>query len=136
MTEKKPAGMSFQGFAEQQIQAAMRRGEFDGLKGLGKPIPDLDKPHDENWWLRQMLEREDLDVTPAVFELRREVEKLYERLKRHPHERSVERAVDQLNDRILEANRTQTGGPGSDLMPLRHADVLARWRIARARAES
>lgn len=54
---------------ERMIEAARERGEFDGLPGLGKPIPDLDVPHDEMWWVRKWLEREELD--PAA-ELRAE----------------------------------------------------------------
>jgi hypothetical protein len=46
---------------EKLIQAAQERGEFDGLPGAGKPIPDLDQPYDECWWVRKWLEREDLN---------------------------------------------------------------------------
>jgi hypothetical protein len=46
---------------ERLIQQAQERGDFDGLPGLGKPIPDLDAPHDEHWWVRRWVAREDLD---------------------------------------------------------------------------
>lgn len=133
MADRKPAGMSFQSFIEQRIQAAMRRGDFDDLPGAGKPIPDLDQPYDESWWLKGLMKREQLELTPAAWELRREVERFFETLGRHVHERSVERALDRLNDRILDVNRTLTSGPPSDLMPLPHADVLRRWRVERTR---
>lgn len=48
--------------AEAQIRAAAERGEFDGLPGLGKPIPDLDAPYDELWWVRKWMEREGVDL--------------------------------------------------------------------------
>lgn len=46
--------------AERLIQAAMERGEFDNLPGAGKPIPDLDEPYDELWWLRKLIVREQI----------------------------------------------------------------------------
>jgi hypothetical protein len=46
---------------EKRIQAAQERGEFDGLPGLGQPIPDLDAPYDEHWWVRQWMQREGLN---------------------------------------------------------------------------
>jgi hypothetical protein len=58
MTERKPPGIGFQTWVERQIREAMERGEFDNLPGAGKPIADLDKPHDELWWIKQKLRRE------------------------------------------------------------------------------
>jgi hypothetical protein len=47
MTERKPPGAGFGTWVERQIRAATERGEFDNLPGAGKPIDDLDEPHDE-----------------------------------------------------------------------------------------
>jgi len=55
--------------AENRIRKAMERGDFDGLPGLGKPIPDLDAPYDELWWIRKWIAREGLE---PVQELRAE----------------------------------------------------------------
>jgi hypothetical protein len=52
----------------------MERGEFDNLPGAGKPIPALDKPHDELWWITQKLRRENLSYLPATLALRKEAE--------------------------------------------------------------
>lgn len=38
----------------------MEAGEFDDLPGAGKPIPDLDRPYDPEWWARKLIERERL----------------------------------------------------------------------------
>jgi|GEM_PF-4060335 hypothetical protein len=46
--------------AENRIQAAIEAGEFDRLPGLGQPIDDLGDLHDQNWWLRAKLRRENL----------------------------------------------------------------------------
>jgi predicted flavoprotein YhiN len=52
VTSRKPFGT---GWIDRQIREARERGEFDNLPGTGKPLPDLDKPYDENWWVRQKL---------------------------------------------------------------------------------
>ncbi len=44
--------------AENRIREAMAEGQFDGLPGEGKPIPGIDDPYDENWWIKQWLRRE------------------------------------------------------------------------------
>jgi len=46
---------------EKLIQQAEARGDFRDLPGLGKPIPDLDEPYDEHWWVRKWMEREGLN---------------------------------------------------------------------------
>lgn len=51
----------FPHIVEKRVQAAMERGEFEGLPGLGRPIPDLDAPYDEHWWVRKWMQREGLD---------------------------------------------------------------------------
>ena len=52
MTERKPPGVGFETWVERQIREATERGEFDNLPGAGKPVADLDKPHDELWWIK------------------------------------------------------------------------------------
>jgi hypothetical protein len=74
MTERKPPGIGFQTWVERQIREAMERGEFDNLPGAGKPIPDLDKPHDELWWVKDKLRRERLSYLPPTLALRKEAE--------------------------------------------------------------
>ena len=49
--------------AEQLIRAAQDEGKFDNLPGFGKPIPGIDEPHDEFWWIKAKLKREQLSVS-------------------------------------------------------------------------
>ena len=58
--------------AENRIRYAMERGEFDGLEGEGRPLPDLDEPYDPNWWIRKWMRRERLsaEVKEGLRELR------------------------------------------------------------------
>lgn len=39
MTERKPAGMTIESWIERQIRVAAERGDLDGLRGAGEPIP-------------------------------------------------------------------------------------------------
>lgn len=55
MTERKPSGVSFESWVEKQIREAGERGDLDNIPGAGKPIPGLDKPHDDMWWVRQKI---------------------------------------------------------------------------------
>jgi DnaJ-like protein len=52
--------------AEQLIRAAQDEGQFDNLPGFGKPIPGIDEPHDELWWIKAKLKREQVSVSGPV----------------------------------------------------------------------
>ena len=86
VTERKPAGVSFESWVDAQIREARERGEFDNLPGTGKPLTDLDGNHDEMWWIRQWLKREDLSFTPPAIALRKAVEEKTEALMAEPME--------------------------------------------------
>ncbi|MFL6219846.1 MAG: DUF1992 domain-containing protein, partial [Actinomycetes bacterium] len=74
MTDRKPPGVGFGTWVERRIREAAERGEFDNLPGAGKPIADLDKPHDELWWVKDKLRRENLSYLPPTIALRKEAE--------------------------------------------------------------
>ena len=128
MTERKPPGVGFGTWVERQIREATERGAFDNLPGAGKPIPDLDKPHDELWWVRQKLRREDLAYLPATMALRKEAEDALEAAKRAPSEAEARRIVADINARIVEGNRKATSGPPLNLMPFDAERVVSAWR--------
>lgn len=48
--------------AENRIRAALEAGEFEGLLGLGKPIPGIDEPYDPLWWVKGWIVRNDLEA--------------------------------------------------------------------------
>ncbi|MBX7072525.1 MAG: DUF1992 domain-containing protein [Pirellulales bacterium] len=50
--------------AEDKIRAAIERGEFDNLPGLGQPHPICDELYDPLWWIRRKLRQEAL--TPKL----------------------------------------------------------------------
>jgi hypothetical protein len=128
MTRRKPPGMSQESWIDKLVREAEQRGEFDNLPGAGKPIPGLDKPHDELWWVKQLLAREKLSLTPATLALRKEVEGVLARIREATSEKTVRRLVADINSRISEVNRTVTSGPPSDLAPLDPDAIVRMWR--------
>ncbi|HEX9889859.1 MAG TPA: DUF1992 domain-containing protein [Nitriliruptorales bacterium] len=130
MTERRPAGMSFESWVDVQIREAMERGEFDDLPGKGKPIADLGRPRDDLWWIKDKLRRENLSLLPPALQLKKDLEDARRAIAAAPSEREVQRIVEELNERIIRANRTTTSGPPTTLMPLDLDRELARWRAA------
>jgi Domain of unknown function (DUF1992) len=128
MSERKPSGVAWESWIERQIREAMERGDFDDLPGQGKPIPGLDRPQDELWWLRDKLRREELSVLPAALALRKELDDTRQRIAAARTEADVRRLVAAINDRIRYVNSHLTSGPPSDLVPLDVERVLDEWR--------
>jgi hypothetical protein len=113
MTERKPAGMSFRSWIDQQITEAAERGLFDDLPGAGKPLPKRDEDAAQAW-LREYLRREGLatrDVLPTPLKLRKEREVLAKRAPQLPSEQDVIEAVAELNDRIMQWRRLPLDSP-------------------------
>ena len=128
MTERKPPGIGFQSWVERQVQEAMERGEFDNLPGAGKPIADLDKPHDELWWVKDKLRRENLSYLPATLALRKEAEDALATALRARSEAQVRRILAAINRKIVDGNRKAASGPPLNLMPFDVERVVAAWR--------
>ena len=119
---------------ERQIRLAQERGEFDDLPGKGRPLPGLDGPDDENWWVKGYLRCEGLSAEPLLptpLQLRREVERLPETVAGLPDERTVRDVVRELNRRIAEWLRAPVG-PAVPVGPVDVDAVVARWRADRA----
>jgi len=119
-------------WVDMQIQQAIRRGEFDDLPGAGKPIAGIDRPHDPDWWLKQLIERERITgVLPPALALRKEDAELEDILDRITTPGGVRQAIADFNARIVEARRQLQGGPPV-ITPLRDADVeVGAWQQRR-----
>jgi hypothetical protein len=115
-----------------QIKQAMERGEFDNLPGAGKPLGDLGSPYDRDWWLKKLIERENITgVLPAALQLRKEDAELDALLDRETSEREVRRVLEDFNRRVVEARRQLQGGPPV-VTPTREIEgEIARWRERR-----
>ncbi len=128
MTDRKPRGMRTGSWIDRQISEAAARGEFDDLPGAGKPIPDLDKPYDEMWWVKQKLRRENLTYLPPTLALREAAHDALEAALGAGSEAEVREIVADINRRIAEANRRPTHGPSIMLRPFNVEAVLGRWQ--------
>lgn len=136
MTERKPPRVSWESWIDGQIRTAQERGEFDNLPGKGRPIADLDDPHDELWWIKRLLKREEISVLPPALALRKDVDDALDQLANLRSEKSVRDIVTELNRRIREMNAKPAPGPPTTLMPLDVDAIVVRWRAARAASAS
>lgn len=123
-------------YVERLIREARERGEFDNLPGEGGPIADLDQPHDEFWWLRKWIERENLSMMPEALELKRDIRKSLENIWKLPTENDVRRRIDALNALIRRKNHGFLAGAGGEVHFLNVNEVLQHWRLRRTRAGS
>ena len=132
MTERKPPGVSWESWIDKQIRDAMERGEFDDLPGKGKPLPDIDTPRDELWWVRGLLKRENVQFLPPTLQVRKDLDEVRERIAATDDEAVVRTLVAEINEKIREVNRSVVTGPPSTLFPLHVETVVERWRAERA----
>ena len=76
--------------AEYLIRDAMAQGKFDNLKYAGKPIPGLGEAYDPDWWVKGLLQRENVTgLGPKAILLRAEDAGLDARLGAQFSERQV-----------------------------------------------
>jgi hypothetical protein len=128
MESDRPRREPVQSLAERRIREAQDRGEFDHLPGRGKAIPGLDKPHDDLWWVKQLIKRENLPILPMSLVLTREIRDEVRSIPNLASEDAVRRKVRAINERIRRMNRTPDDGPPSRLALVDIEEVLGRWR--------
>jgi hypothetical protein len=131
MTQRKPTGMSFETWVEQQIRRAEEQGAFEGLSLAGKPLPRLDREKTSLEWALEWAAREEADVTamlPTGLALRKEREELPALIARQTSEVAVRALVAAHNARVDQYYRRPVEGVW---VPVGMADVeelVARWR--------
>ena len=132
MTERKPTGMSFRTWIDQQIDDAANRGAFDNLTGAGEPLPKRTEDEDGQAWALDYLRREGVPtdvLLPPPLKLRKEAAVLTETVPTLRSEEDVRAAVAELNHRIREWRRIPIGPP--IFVPLVDEDAMvAAWRAA------
>ncbi|WP_018353428.1 DUF1992 domain-containing protein [Longispora albida] len=118
---------------DRQIREAQERGEFDNLPGAGKPLPDAGRPLGEDWWLKDLLRRENLSFAgPATLMLRKEVEEFAAALAKKKTEQQVRLAVAALNEKIVRAQRGLMDGPSVVIRTIDEDEAVRAWRSARS----
>lgn len=128
MTTKKRPGQTWESFADQQIREAMEEGAFDNLEGKGQPIADLERGYDPDWWVKKLIEREKVSITPPALALRKTVEQALERLPQLRDEAEARRVLEALNAQIRKLNATIADGPPTNLAPLDVEAIVRQWR--------
>ncbi|MEV0648206.1 DUF1992 domain-containing protein [Phytomonospora sp. NPDC050363] len=119
----------YESAADQAIRQAQERGEFDNLPGMGKPLPGAGQHLTEDWWVRDLVARENITgVLPPALALKREIQDLPGKLAALPTEAEVREAVEELNTRIMKGLRGPVEGPPVTVMPLKIETVLENWR--------
>ena len=119
-------------WVELQVKRAMERGEFDDLPGAGKPLKNLGTQHDPDWWLKQLIEREQITgVLPPALQLRKDDALLEGELDRLGSEVDVRRELESFNRRVVEARRQLLGGPPVITATRDVEAEVAAWRERR-----
>jgi hypothetical protein len=120
---------------ERQLREAAERGEFDNLPGTGKPLADHGREYEDDWWVKDWLQREGATagVIPPTLALRREVEDFDLIVDRLPTEAEVRARVTEVNERLAKARVGLMDGPPVVLPPLDADRVVAGWRERRGR---
>ena len=130
MTERKPQGLSFRSWIDQQISEASERGAFDNLPGTGKPLRGRGDPDDPDAWVFDWVRRQGVptdELLPTPLRLRKQAAQLAESVPEFVSERELRDAVVELNDRIMEWRRLPIGPP--IFVPLVDGEeMVARWR--------
>lgn len=121
---------------ESALDKAIRRGDFDDLPGLGKPLSGLHNSEDPDWWIKQKMDSEDMSgVAPAAFQLRKENAVLEETLDAFSKEADVRDYLAGFNARVREAVMDLRDGPPVFTPPRKIDDEVSAWRRRREAAK-
>ncbi|MDI3194456.1 DUF1992 domain-containing protein [Pseudarthrobacter sp. AL07] len=119
--------------AEYLIRDAMAQGKFDNLKYAGKPIPGLGEAYDPDWWVKGLIQRENISgLGPKAILLRTEDAELDGRLDAQFTEKQVRDILADFNARVVDARRQLQGGPPVITKTRDVETEVARWRERRA----
>jgi hypothetical protein len=132
MTERKPPGTSWETWIEAQIRVATEQGAFDNLPGAGKPLPNFGEEYDPLWWVKKLVQREQISALPPSLELLRKVETELAAIEKLHDEATVRRRIAALNVEIAKVNATVVEGPPTCLGTLDADEIVAQWRRSRA----
>ncbi|MEV7637034.1 DUF1992 domain-containing protein [Pseudarthrobacter enclensis] len=119
--------------AEYLVRDAMAQGKFDNLEYAGKPIPGLGESYDPDWWVKGLLQRENISgLGPPAILLRTEDAGLDHQLDGQYTEQQVRELLEDFNRRVIDARRQLQGGPPV-ITRTRDVDAeVERWRARRA----
>lgn len=114
---------------DRQIREAEERGDFDNLPGSGKPLKSKSDLYHDDWWIRDLAERENLSAAlPPALAVLREIEELPRILAKKHDEKLVRAYLAKLNDRILAIHRAPVDGPPVVVRTVDVEKTVRDWR--------
>jgi hypothetical protein len=134
MTERKPQGMTFETWVEQQIRRAADEGAFEGLSLAGKPLPRRDREKSSYEWALEWARREEGEVgamLPTGLALRKEREELPALIARQTSEDAVRALVVAHVERVDRYYRQPVDGVWIPVGMPDVEDMVAEWRRTR-----
>ena len=133
MSENADWASRFESLLDRQIRAAEERGEFDDLPGKGKPLASDAAPYRPDWWVDQVVKRENAGAyaIPPRLALKRIADELTAGATEFRTERDVRAAVADYNEQAVRARLLPQEGPRAVILPKLDADRVVRdWRAA------
>ena len=128
MTQRKPGGVDFQSWIDQQITQHKKEGGFENLAGHGKPIPNLENEYDPDWWVKNKIKEEGLDATPHILKVKAQVERWKKGMTKIYSAAMLKKQLKQLNQDITKANHGVLG-PIPPIPLLSEETILNKWKL-------
>lgn len=118
--------------ADSIVDKAVKRRETEKHALAGRPLPRSETSFDPNWWVKGLIEREQLiGLGPAAYLLRTEDAELDDRLDEEFSEHDVRETLSDFNVRVIDARRQLLGGPPVVTKPRDIEREVERWRKRR-----
>ncbi|HEX6196948.1 MAG TPA: DUF1992 domain-containing protein [Jiangellaceae bacterium] len=127
-------GGTYESWIDKQIRDAEERGDFDDLPGKGEPLKNPSRPDDPDWWIKQKVAEEGLDLSAAMplpLQLRKEAQGLPERIVRERSESAVRAVVEDFNERVRASWRQSFAGLPVQAQLADVDELLEHWRAER-----
>ena len=90
--------------------------------------PDLDKGYDPLWWVKNLIQRENISSLPPSLEIKRKVQRELETIWHLRREEDVRAKVGALNAEISRINRNAISGPPTTQTLLDLEAIVQQWR--------
>jgi len=101
----------FQKIIEKRITEAQKRGEFDGLPGMGEPLKIEDDSHiPEDLRLAYKILK-NADCLPPELQLKKEIRQMEDMLDNIPDEKEKYRQIKKINFKIMQLNMIRKKSP-------------------------
>ncbi|HYH26982.1 MAG TPA: DUF1992 domain-containing protein [Blastococcus sp.] len=135
MTERKPPGVSFETWVDNQIARGQERGDFENLTGAGRPLSREALSENAYDWAVAKARREGVETAamlPPGLALRRERDELPERAAGLTSEAQVRALAEDYNTRVQAFWRQPQESRWAPVPGLADAEALVTgWRLAR-----